>query len=292
MKKILCTLLSSAILMGALVGCGSSSGSGSGSSNNGFDKQNEITVVSREDGSGTRGAFIELFGVEENKVDKTTENASITNNTSVMMTTVQGDKYAIGYASLGSLNDSVKKIKVDGVEATAENIKSGSYKIARPFNIAVKDNLSEVSKDFIDYILSKEGQDVVEKNGYIKVDDAKAYEGKKTSGKVVVAGSSSVSPVMEKLKEAYLAVNTNAEIEIQTSDSTTGVTGAIDGICDIGMASRDLKDSETSKGVKAIKIAMDGIAIIVNKDNDIEDISKDAVKKIYTGDITEWSEVK
>lgn len=292
MKKILCTLLSSAILMGALVGCGSSSGSGSGSSNNGFDKQNEITVVSREDGSGTRGAFIELFGVEENKVDKTTENASITNNTSVMMTTVQGDKYAIGYASLGSLNDSVKKIKVDGVEATAENIKSGSYKIARPFNIAVKDNLSEVSKDFIDYILSKEGQDVVEKNGYIKVDDAKAYEGKKPSGKVVVAGSSSVSPVMEKLKEAYLAVNTNAEIEIQTSDSTTGVTGAIDGICDIGMASRDLKDSETSKGVKAIKIAMDGIAIIVNKDNDIEDISKDAVKKIYTGDITEWSEVK
>ncbi|MDD5795128.1 MAG: substrate-binding domain-containing protein [Clostridiales bacterium] len=278
--------------MGALAGCGSSSGSGSGSSNNGFDKQNEITVVSREDGSGTRGAFIELFGVEENKVDKTTENASITNNTSVMMTTVQGDKYAIGYASLGSLNDSVKKIKVDGVEATAENIKSGSYKIARPFNIAVKDNLSEVSKDFIDYILSKEGQDVVEKNGYIKVDDAKAYEGKKPSGKVVVAGSSSVSPVMEKLKEAYLAVNTNAEIEIQTSDSTTGVTGAIDGICDIGMASRDLKDSETSKGVKAIKIAMDGIAIIVNKDNDIEDISKDAVKKIYTGDITEWSEVK
>lgn len=209
-----------------------------------------------------------------------------------MMTTIQGDKYAIGYASLGSLNDSVKKIKVDGVEATAENIKSGSYKIARPFNIAVKDNLSEVSKDFIDYILSKEGQDVVEKNGYIKVDDAKAYEGKKPSGKVVVAGSSSVSPVMEKLKEAYLAVNTNAEIEIQTSDSTTGVTGAIDGICDIGMASRDLKDSETSKGVKAIKIAMDGIAIIVNKDNDIEDISKDAVKKIYTGDITEWSEVK
>lgn len=292
MKKILCTLLSSAILMGALAGCGSSSGSGSGSSNNGFDKQNEITVVSREDGSGTRGAFIELFGVEENKVDKTTENASITNNTSVMMTTIQGDKYAIGYASLGSLNDSVKKIKVDGVEATAENIKSGSYKIARPFNIAVKDNLSEVSKDFIDYILSKEGQDVVEKNGYIKVDDAKAYEGKKPSGKVVVAGSSSVSPVMEKLKEAYLAVNTNAEIEIQTSDSTTGVTGAIDGICDIGMASRDLKDSETSKGVKAIKIAMDGIAIIVNKDNDIEDISKDAVKKIYTCDITEWSEVK
>lgn len=282
LKKLGTVLLISTMAMTSFTGCGSKES----------NQDDKITVVSREDGSGTRGAFIELFGVEENKVDKTTENASITNNTSVMMTTIQGDKYAIGYASLGSLNDSVKKIKVDGVEATAENIKSGSYKIARPFNIAVKDNLSEVSKDFIDYILSKEGQDVVEKNGYIKVDDAKAYEGKKPSGKVVVAGSSSVSPVMEKLKEAYLAVNTNAEIEIQTSDSTTGVTGAIDGICDIGMASRDLKDSETSKGVKAIKIAMDGIAIIVNKDNDIEDISKDAVKKIYTGDITEWSEVK
>ena len=296
MKKIICTILSSAILMGALAGCGNSSGSGSENSD-GFDKANEITVVSREDGSGTRGAFIELFGVEEKdssgkKVDKTTQDASITNNTSVMMTTVQGDKYAIGYASLGSLNDSVKKIKVDGVEATAENIKNGSYKIARPFNIAVKDNLSEVSKDFIDYILSKEGQDIVEKNGYIKLDDTKPYAGTKPEGKIVIAGSSSVSPVMEKLKESYLILNTNAKIEIQTSDSTTGVTGAIDGICDIGMASRDLKDTETSKGVKSIKIAMDGIAIIVNKDNSIDDISKDIVKEIYTGDIKEWSECK
>lgn len=295
MKKILCTIIGCGMLMGALAGCGNGNGSAA-SGDKGFDKANNITVVSREDGSGTRGAFIELFGIEEKnssgeKVDKTTDDASITNNTSVMMTTVNGDEYAIGYASLGSLNDSVKAVKIDGVEPTAANIKSGSYKIARPFNIAVKDNLSEVAKDFMDYILSKEGQDIVEKNGYIKLDDVKTFEGKKPSGKIVVAGSSSVSPVMEKLKEAYLSVNSNAEVEIQTSDSTTGVNAAIDGICDIGMASRELKDSETSKGVKGIKIAMDGIAVIVNKDNEIEDISKDKVKQIYVGDIKEWSEI-
>ena len=255
-----------------------------------------ITVVSREDGSGTRGAFIELFGVEEkdadgNKVDNTTEEASITNNTAVMMSTVAGDVDAIGYISLGSLNDSVKAVKIDGVEATAENIKSGEYKVSRPFNIATNGEVSDVAQDFIDYILSPEGQAVIEENGYISIDDAKDAESTQPEGKVVVAGSSSVTPVMEKLKEAYAEVNPNAEIEIQQSDSTTGMTSAIDGICDIGMASRELKDEELEAGLTSTTIANDGIAIIVNNDNPTDDLSVDQVKSIYVGETTTWGDL-
>ena len=254
-----------------------------------------ITVVSREDGSGTRGAFIELFGVEEkdadgNKVDNTTEEAEITNNTAVMMSTVAGDVDAIGYISLGSLNYSVKAAKIDGVEATAENIKSGEYKVSRPFNIATNGEVSDVAQDFIDYILSPEGQAVVEENGYIAVDSTEA-ESTQPEGKVVVAGSSSVTPVMEKLKEAYAEVNPNAEIEIQQSDSTTGMTSAIDGICDIGMASRDLKDEELEAGLTATTIANDGIAIIVNNDNPTDDLTADQVKSIYVGEVTTWGDL-
>ena len=255
-----------------------------------------ITVVSREDGSGTRGAFIELFGVEEkdadgNKVDNTTEEAEITNNTAVMMSTVAGDVDAIGYISLGSLNDSVKAVKIDGVEATAENIKSGEYKVSRPFNIATNGEVSDVAQDFIDYILSPEGQAVIEENGYISIDDVKDAESTQPEGKVVVAGSSSVTPVMEKLKEAYAEVNPNAEIEIQQSDSTTGMTSAIDGICDIGMASRELKDEELEAGLKSTTIANDGIAIIVNNDNPTDDLSVDQVKSIYVGETTTWGDL-
>ena len=255
-----------------------------------------ITVVSREDGSGTRGAFIELFGVEEkdadgNKVDNTTEEASITNNTAVMMSTVAGDVDAIGYISLGSLNDSVKAAKIDGVEATAENIKSGEYKVSRPFNIATNGEVSEVTQDFIDYILSPEGQAVIEENGYISIDDTAEAESTQPEGKVVVAGSSSVTPVMEKLKEAYAEVNPNAEIEIQQSDSTTGMTSAIDGICDIGMASRELKDEELEAGLTSTTIANDGIAIIVNNDNPTEDLTVDQVKSIYVGETTTWGDL-
>ena len=254
-----------------------------------------ITVVSREDGSGTRGAFIELFGVEEkdadgNKVDNTTEEAEITNNTAVMMSTVAGDVDAIGYISLGSLNDSVKAAKIDGVEATAENIKSGEYKVSRPLNIATNGEVSDVAQDFIDYILSPEGQAVVEENGYIAVDSTEA-ESTQPEGKVVVAGSSSVTPVMEKLKEAYAEVNPNAEIEIQQSDSTTGMTSAIDGICDIGMASRDLKDEELEAGLTATTIANDGIAIIVNNDNPTDNLTADQVKSIYVGEVTTWGDL-
>ena len=254
-----------------------------------------IDVISREDGSGTRGAFIELFGIEEKqgdeKVDMTTEDASITNSTSVMMTTVAGNEYAIGYVSLGSLNDTVKALKIDGEEATEQNIKDGKYKICRPFNIATKKGAdNELAKDFISYIMSKEGQQVISDNGYIGDDSAEAYAGTKPSGKVVVGGSSSVSPVMEKLIEAYKKVNTGAEIELQTTDSTTGMTSAIDGSYDIGMASRELQDDEKDK-LDSQAIATDGIAVIVNKNNTTDELSSDQVKDIYTGNAVAWDEV-
>ena len=260
-----------------------------------FDAGKLIDVISREDGSGTRGAFVELTGVEQKidgkKVDMTTEDAQITNNTAVMMTTVAGDTYAIGYISLGSLNDSVKAVKVAGVEATAENVKSGAYKVARPFNIAWKeDALSDAGKDFIAYILSSEGQAIVNANGYVGSDDAAAYEAAGVTGKVVVAGSSSVSPVMEKLAEAYMAANTGVEIEIQTSDSTTGMTSAMEGSCEIGMASRELKEAEAAE-LESTAIAMDGIAVIVNNVNPVDELSLEQIGAIYTGETTVWNEL-
>ena len=263
----------------------------------GGDMTGEITVLSREDGSGTRGAFIELFGIEQKndageKEDMTTDDAQITNSTSVMMTTVQGNPKAIGYISLGSLDESVvKAVEIDGAAPTVENVKAGTYKVVRPFNIATKGEASEVAQDFINFIMSKEGQEVVA-DGYIPVDDAAAaFEGTQPEGKIVVAGSSSVTPIMEKLQEAYEKVNPNATIEIQQSDSSAGMSGAIEGTCDIGMASRELKDTELSE-LTATQIAMDGIAIVVNKDNSLDDISTDSIKGIYTGEITSWADVK
>ena len=308
MKKKVAALLITGIMAVAMTACGSSnSGTDNSGSTDGtaktessadadsdWDNTRDITVVSREDGSGTRGAFVELFGIEEEvngeKVDMTTEEANITNSTSVMMSTVAQDEYAIGYISLGSLDDSVKAVKIDGSEATAENIKNGSYKISRPFNIATKEDLSDAAQDFEDFILSTEGQKVVENNKYIPLDDVSDYKSNGASGKVVVAGSSSVSPVMEKLKEAYQAVNSDVEVEIQTSDSTTGMQNAIDGVCDIGMASRELKDSEKEAGLTPTVIAMDGIAVVVNNDNPTDELSSDQVKSIFTGDVLTWDE--
>ena len=306
MKKFIAVLSMVSMLAVAATGCGSDSKAGDTAEANAdtkteqesasWDSSYDITIVSREDGSGTRGAFIELFGIEEKngdeKVDMTTEEAQITNSTSVMMTTVAGDEYAIGYISLGSLDDSVKALKIDGAEATAENVKSGTYKVSRPFNIATKENLdNEVAKDFMNFIMSEEGQAVVEENHYIAVDDVKPFEGTSPSGKAVVGGSSSISPVMEKLIEAYKAVNANAEIELQTTDSTTGMTSAIDGSYDIGMASRELKDTELAEGLQATVIATDGIAVIVNKNSTVDELSSDQVKAIYTGEAATWDEV-
>lgn len=297
MKKFIAVLSVATMAAGLAVGCGSSdSGSSDDKSSKGdWDSSNDITIVSREDGSGTRGAFIELFGIEEKKdgekVDMTTDDAQITNSTSVMLTTVAGDDYAIGYVSLGSLNDSVKALKIDGAEATADNIENCSYKVSRPFNIAVKKDLdNEVAKDFMAYIMSTEGQEIVSNEKYIPVSDVEAYAGSKPSGKCVVGGSSSVSPLMEKLIEAYKKVNPNADIELQTSDSTTGMTSTIEGSYDIGMASRELKDDEASE-LEATVIATDGIAVIVNKANTSDELSADQVKSIYVGDVTTWDEV-
>ena len=261
-----------------------------------WNKNSSINVLSREDGSGTRGAFIELFGVEKKnaqgkKVDYTTDEASITNSTAVMLTTVAGNKYAIGYVSLGSLSSSVKAVKIDGVSATVDNINNGSYKIARPFNVAVRNNLSNAAQDFLNYILSSDGQAIIAANKYIKVPATNSYNASGISGKIVVAGSSSVSPVMEKLIEAYKALNPSVQIELQTSDSTTGVINAIDGTCDIGMASRALKDSEKEKGVREVTIAIDGIAVIINNDNPVESLKKSDVEGIFTGKINSWSEL-
>ena len=299
MKKFIAVLSVATMAAGLAVGCGSSdSGSSDDKSSKGdWDSSNDITIVSREDGSGTRGAFIELFGIEEKKdgekVDMTTDDAQITNSTSVMLTTVAGDDYAIGYVSLGSLNDTVKALKIDGEEATEQNIKDGKYKICRPFNIATKKGAdNELAKDFISYIMSKEGQQVISDNGYIGDDSAEAYAGTKPSGKVVVGGSSSVSPVMEKLKEAYEKANGGKiTVEVQQSDSTTGITSAAEGICDIGMASRELKDEETSENLTATEIARDGIAVVVNNDNDIDDLTSDQVKAIFTGETTDWEDL-
>ncbi|MDR0500314.1 MAG: substrate-binding domain-containing protein [Coriobacteriales bacterium] len=256
-----------------------------------------INVVSREDGSGTRSAFVELFEVQAEKdgkkIDATATSAVITNSTAVMLTNVASDPKAIGYISLGSLDKSVKALKVDGAEATAANVKSGSYKISRPFNVATKGDMSLATQDFLNFILSAEGQKVVGDNHYIAIDDkAAAYKSNGATGKVVVAGSSSVTPVMEKLKEAYATANPNVSIEMNTSDSTTGMQSTIDGICDIGMASRELKDSETSAGLKSTKIAIDGIAVIVNNGLSLDSITKEQVRQIFLGELTNWSEIK
>ena len=280
MKKFLCAIMTMVLMMASA-----------------FALADEINVISREDGSGTRGAFIELFGIEQKneageKIDCTTDECDITNSTSVMMTSVSGNDSAIGYISLGSLNDTVKALAIDGAEASVENIKAGTYNVARPFNIATLAETSEAAQDFITFIMSAEGQAVIESNGYIAVvENAPAFEGGKVSGKIVIAGSSSVTPVMEKLTEAYMTINPNVEIELQQSDSSSGMTSTRDGVCDIGMASRALKDSEIEDGLTPMTIAMDGIAVIVSNDNPVDGLTSEQVRNIYMGEITDWSEV-
>lgn len=297
MKKILSLGLAALMTVFALTGCGADKGTdnNNGGTGTGTDA---ISVLTREEGSGTRGAFIELLGIEEKnangkKVDKTIDTAETTNSTSVMITTVQGNKAAIGYISLGSLDKSkVKALKVDGAEAAVDNVKSGEYKVARPFNIATKGDATGVASDFIKFILSADGQAVVEKNGYISEGNTGAYKASGQKGKITIGGSSSVTPVMEKLKEAYVKLNPDVTVDVQQNDSSSGMKGAIDGIYDIGMASRDVKDSEKEAGLNSIKIALDGIAVIVNKNNTLDSITSEQIKNIYTGSLTKWSEIK
>lgn len=285
-NKIVRVMAVSILLATFLTGCQKGTENTAGASG-------EITIVSREEGSGTRGAFTELFeileeGKEGRMIDNITDEAKVTNSTSVMMTTIQGDVNAIGYISLGSLNDTVKAIKIDGADASAENIDNGSYRVVRPFSIATKEGLSQPAQDFIEFIMSKEGQAIVGESGYIPVGDQPVYSGNTAKGKVVIGGSSSVTPVIEKIKEAYLLVNPNAEIEVHQNDSTTGMQSTIEGLCDIGMASRGLKDSEAKAGLTETVIAKDGIGIIVNNNSGIDELSSEQVKSIYTAETIEW----
>ncbi len=287
--KHITLVLSSILILFLITGC-------SNNANDPFNKEKEIHTLTREDGSGTRSAFIELFGIEQKnkdgeKIDHTTNLAAVTNSTSVMMTTIAGDLYSIGYISLGSMNNTVKAIPIDGADATIENIKNGTYKIARPFNIATKESLSDTAQDFINFIMSADGQTIIENKGYVSIANGEPYNNKNVSGKIVVAGSSSVTPIMEKLKEAYLEKNPDVTIEIQQSDSSTGMSDTIDGTCDIGMASRELKDSELAKGLTATVIAMDGIAVITNNNNPINELTTEQVKDVFTGSFTKWNDI-
>lgn len=321
MKKLISLLAVSAMLVGCLAGCGSSNSdttstaaettaettaetaaeasaeatqeAAADEAATGSTLDSDITVISREEGSGTRGAFVELMGVETDDGDMTVDTAEISNSTSVVIQTVSGNTAAIGYISLGSLNDTVKAIKVDGVEATVENIKSGSYAVSRPFEICYKEeNLTDLGKDFISYIMSAEGQAIVNEEGYIAVDDAaESYTGSGMSGALSLNGSTSVSPLMEKLAEAYRAINPDVTIDIQQTGSGAGITATIDGTCEIGMSSRALKDEELSEGVTEEQIAMDGIAVIVNNDNGIEDLTSEQIRQIFVGEITNWADL-
>ncbi len=297
-RKIFVAGLAAVLTLSVFSGCGSGGGGGFAGGEDDTDLNGQdIYVLTREEGSGTRNAFIELFGIEEkdadgNKVDHTTQTAEITNSTSVIMMTVAGNKAAVGYISLGSLDDSVKALQVDGVEATADNIKNGDYAASRPFHVVYKeDSLNAVAKDFLAFIMSEEGQAVVEESGYISVGKEGAFEGINPKGTITVAGSSSVAPVMEKLKEAYEKVNSNAKIQVQQSDSSTGITSAIDGVCDIGMASRELTDDETGQGITPLTIAMDGIVVIVNPANPADGLTSDQIRSIFTADVTSWDEI-
>lgn len=279
MKKLTKIFLSMAFAGAMLTGCGSSSAT--------------ITAVTREEGSGTRGAFVELFGLEDESGNETiSQDTQTTNSTAVMITTVQGNENAIGYISLGSLNDSVKAVKIDGVEASAENIKNGTYKISRPFNIVTKTGDTDpITQDFIKYILSDEGQAVVNEEGYISEGSNGAYTAANLSGSITVGGSSSVTPVMEKLAENYKTLNPNVTITVQQTDSTSGVTGATEGLLNIGMVSREVTEEELAGGLTSQVIALDGIAVIVNTANEVEDLTSDQVKQIYTKELTSWDEI-
>ena len=289
MKKFAAIFMCAALAVGALSGCSSNENSSTADNST---AGNPISVVTREDGSGTRGAFVELFGIEDaDGNDAITQSAEISNSTSVVMTTVAGNPDAIGYISMGSLNNTVKALEIDGVAATVENINNGTYKVYRPFNIATKEGLSETAQDFVNFIMSEQGQAIVAEEGYISVENSGSYTPSGKTGNVTVSGSSSVTPVMQVLKEEYEALNPDVTIELQQSDSTTGVNDAIAGTSDIGMASRALKDSELEQGVVGTVIANDGIAVIVNNESTVTGLTSEQVKGIYMGELTNWSEV-
>ena len=284
-KKVLAVIGAAAIIGTVLAGCSAASGE--------KEKDNaSITVISREEGSGTRDAFVELMGiVDENDNDITIQTAEITNSTSVMTSTVAGNKSAIGYVSLGSLSEEVKALQLDGVEPSTQAVKSGEYKLQRPFNIAyINGSLSDTAKDFVSYIMSTDGAKIIDGEGYISTDTQTTYKASGKKGTVTLAGSTSVAPLMNVLADQYKALNPDVKIEIQESGSSAGIQSAIEGAVDIAMSSRDLKDDE-AKTLQATQIALDGIAVIANKENSVTNITSQQVKQVYTGEITSWSEI-
>lgn len=276
MKRILSIATLFAVILTALCACGKSSGS-------------TISVITREEGSGTRGAFVELLGiVDGDGNDNIVKTAEATNSTSVMMTTVAGNKNAIGYVSLGSLSSDVKAIKVDGAEPTVANIEAGTYKVARPFNLVYNDDkLSDVAADFVKFIMSSEGQAVVTKKGYISVKTSDSYKSSGLTGTVVLDGSTSVGPLMDAIADEYKKLNPDVKVQIQQAGSSAGINSAIEGVCDIGMSSRELKSSESAK-IKAHKMATDGIAVIVNNSNTVDGLTSEQIKSIFLGETTSW----
>ena len=276
-KKFFAGLLMSAALL--LTACG-------GSTND------SITVIAREEGSGTRSAFVELSGVEQDDVDRTTPKAETNSSTAVVLQSVAGNKSAIGYISLGALSNEVKALAVDGVSPSVDTVNDGSYALARPFNVATCGQISDAAQDFLNYIMSDEGQQVISDNKYVSTGSKGAFTSTNPSGEVVVAGSSSVSPVMEKLAEAYMALNSNVTVKIQTNDSSTGMQSVAEGLCDIGMASRAIKDSELEKGLTGLTICMDGIAVIVHPDNAVSGLTMEQLCAIFTGETTAWSQIQ
>lgn len=289
-KIILAVVLVAAIAVTVFAGC---SAKKDNNKNENTASGGAITVISREDGSGTRDAFTELMEIiDEQGNDATVDTAEITNSTSVMMSTVNGNANAIGYVSLGSLSDEVKALSLDGVAPSTQTVKDGSYKLQRPFNIAYNEtSLSDAAKDFIRYIMSTQAAEVINEEGYIAMDTAEDYKASGLSGTVTLAGSTSVAPLMNVLADKYEILNPNVKIEIQESGSSAGIQSAIEGAVNIAMSSRNLKDEE-SKVLASKKIALDGIAVIVNSSNGLNNITSAHLKDIYTGKVTKWEEVK
>ncbi len=285
MTKILAIGMAVSMALG-LAGCGGGNDEEGADGAQGLD----ITVISREEGSGTRDAFTEITGVMKDDVDMTVDTAEISNSTSVVIQSVAGNEAGIGYISMGSMSEEVKAVKINGVEATTDNVKSGDYELQRPFNIVTKGEVKELPQDFIDFIMSADGQAIVEEEGYISIGgEAEPYETKGLKGTITLAGSTSVAPVMEVLADKYKKINNDVTIEIQQTGSGAGIQSAIEGVCDIGMASRELEEEEAAEGLRSSEIALDGIAVIINSNNAVEELSMEEIMQIFTGEITNWA---
>lgn len=251
----------------------------------------DINVISREAGSGTRDAFTQLTGIKENGSDNTAVTSEITSSTFVVIKSVAGDKNAIGYVSLGTLAGDIKALKINGTAPSAENIENGTYPLVRTFNIVDRGDLTAEAQDFVDFVMSAEGREIIEKEGYVaagEADSPEKSEKDSRKGRIVIAGSTSVAPLMDVLADKYMKYHPKVKIEIQQTGSGAGITSVLAGACDIGISSRELTEEEMAKGARASAIARDGIVVIVNQENETEDMTIDEIRDIFTGRRTVW----